>query len=441
MKSKVILSIIFSMLFFSSCSRDSNLNSPGDTNKMGGLLLKIDKENAPSNVSTVVAKLIRSGFQTITSTMNLQSDSSASLELNNIVIGTWNLLVEALNQQNVVVYRGEAQVTVLENNVSNVSLVLNPVSSGVGSISISVTWGDGGTIPPSTWNDYLNNPILSPVTPLESYGVAQSYVTIINNSYKMYYTGVLAAARKNILMAESPNGINWTRNNTSAIIEPGPSTSWDGLAVHAGPIINIDGQYRMYYTGFANAYGQWGIGIAISNDGLTWTKQVEPVLLGNPNGWDYQIAAWSIQKIGSLYYLYYGGKAANSYNSVMKIGIATSSDGISWNRLNSNPVLSPTYSWEMAGIYQPSVIKDGDLYRMVYGVSASTGFGMAVSNDGINWEKVGNTQIFTTQNTTNVWATDIAYPCLVKVDNEYRIYYSGTKTNIYKIGFTRKPFN
>ncbi|MBX2975145.1 MAG: hypothetical protein KF721_03355 [Ignavibacteriaceae bacterium] len=437
MKYKIIFSILFSILLFSSCSRDSNINSPSDSDKLGGLLLKIDKENAPSNVAVVTAKLSRTGFQTITSSMNILSDSSASLQLSNIVVGTWNLTVEALNLQNVVVYRGVTQVNVLENLVSNISLVLNPVSSGMGSISITVTWGNSNPTPPSEWIDYQNNPLLSPQNSFETYGVAQSYVTEINNSFMMYYTGVLEGARKNILLAQSSDGISWTRHSNTPIIEP-TANSWDGLAVHAGPIINVDGQYRMYYSGYASSSGQWGIGLAYSNDGITWTKQLEPVILGIPNSWDYQIAAWSIQKIGNVYYLYYGGKSSNS---VMKIGIATSSDGLIWTRLNSNPILSPTQSWETSGVYQPSVIKDGEIYKMVYFNGASTCFGMATSTNGVDWTKNINNPIFTTQNTINNWATDIAYPCVIKVGTEYRIYYSGTKNTTYKIGMTRKPIN
>lgn len=437
MKYKIVFSILFSILLFSSCSRDSNINSPSDSDKLGGLLLKIDKENAPSNVAVVTAKLSRTGFQTITSSMNILSDSSASLQLSNILVGTWNLTVEALNLQNVVVYRGVTQVNVLENLVSNISLVLNPVSSGMGSISITVTWGNSNPPTSSEWIDYQNNPLLSPQNSFETFGVAQSYVTEINNSFMMYYTGVLEGARKNVLLALSSDGISWTRHSNTPIIEP-TANSWDALAVHAGPIINVDGQYRMYYSGYASPSGQWGIGLAYSSDGITWRKQLEPVILGTPNSWDFQIAAWSIQKIGNVYYIYYGGKSSNS---VMKIGIATSSDGLIWTRLNSNPILSPTQSWETSGVYQPSVIKDGEVYKMVYFNGASTGFGMATSTNGVDWTKNINNPIFTTQNTVNNWATDIAYPCVIKVGTEYRIYYSGTKNTIYKIGMTRKPIN
>ena len=65
-------------------------------------------------------------------------------------------------------------------------------------------------------------------------------------------------------------------------------------------------------------------------------------------------------------------------------------------------------------------------------------FGMATSGDGKNWTKLSYNPIFKAQNTHRDWAiSDIAYPCFIKVDNEYRIYYSGWNLGKYKIGLTK----
>ncbi|MFA6026074.1 MAG: hypothetical protein WC727_06490, partial [Ignavibacteriaceae bacterium] len=57
----------------------------------GGLLFKIDKENAPKNVVLVEAILSRTDFDTLKASLNLINDTSADLSLNNIPTGTWQL--------------------------------------------------------------------------------------------------------------------------------------------------------------------------------------------------------------------------------------------------------------------------------------------------------------------------------------------------------------
>ncbi|MDP2364054.1 MAG: hypothetical protein Q8M94_09825, partial [Ignavibacteria bacterium] len=100
--------------------------------------------------------------------------------------------------------------------------------------------------------------------------------------------------------------------------------------------------------------------------------------------------------------------------------------------------------WELNGVLDGSVIMDNGTLKMVYMNSNASGFGIATSTDGLNWVKANSNPFFTNTNTANNWAhNDIAYPNFIKVNNEYRIYYSGIGDNsiIYKIGFMRKQVN
>jgi predicted GH43/DUF377 family glycosyl hydrolase len=73
------------------------------------------------------------------------------------------------------------------------------------------------------------------------------------------------------------------------------------------------------------------------------------------------------------------------------MGHAFSPDGIHWTKSSPNPVLDlgPSGSWDDSHVEDPSVIKDGDLYKMWYagydGIIYRIGY--ATSNDGISWEK------------------------------------------------------
>jgi predicted GH43/DUF377 family glycosyl hydrolase len=145
--------------------------------------------------------------------------------------------------------------------------------------------------------------------------------------------------------------------------------------------------------------------------------------------------------VNNTYYLYYSGRNLPNY----KIGLATSSDGIHWTKYSGNPILVPTEPWESTGTFYPSVIIDNGIFKMVYSnANPNNALGMATSNDGIHWSKNISNPIFEMQNTSNNWGIGgISYPCFMKINNEYRIYYSGRLPNsaIYKIGFFSQAIN
>ncbi len=72
---KIIWLFLISLLLL-SCNYQSN---PIETKINGKLLLKIDRANAPSSVTLVTATLSREGFSNISTTLNLQSDSTADI--------------------------------------------------------------------------------------------------------------------------------------------------------------------------------------------------------------------------------------------------------------------------------------------------------------------------------------------------------------------------
>jgi predicted GH43/DUF377 family glycosyl hydrolase len=154
------------------------------------------------------------------------------------------------------------------------------------------------------------------------------------------------------------------------------------------------------------------------------------------SGWEYQIAPSSIIRINGTYYLYYYGRNL----PYLKIGLATSPDGINWTKYSGNPILTYTQTWEGTGVYSASVYEKNGQYEMIYMNSLGTGFGKATSSDGINWQKDESNPFFTKEQTHNNWADyKIAYPYFIRVNNHDRIYYTGfSNTGPYRIGFVSK---
>jgi predicted GH43/DUF377 family glycosyl hydrolase len=436
-----IIPLLLTITFFSCDSTD--MTAPPSVSEKGYIYLKIDKENAPQSVVQIIATLSREGYPVLSESLNLLSDSTAEISFQNLAAGIWHLTVEALNDSGIVIFFGETDVNVVAGMITHINLVLQPVSGGVGGIYLFVTWGS--MIPPTTsqWTDFINNPLIDYAkTSFDYKGVMQPQIFYDNNQYRMWFTGVVNNGIKFVLSAVSNDGINWRRESNYPVIFPGPYQHWDSWAVHAGPVIKENNVYRMYYSGWDDAMKKWHIGLAFSSDGINWLKHPFPIMYAG-EGWEFQIIPSSIIKVNDIYYLYYYGRNYPSYN----IGLAFSNDGINWVRYGGNPILTPTRAWEGTGVMHPSVIRDGNNFKMVYGnaLGEIAAFGMATSTDGKNWVKLNSNPIFTKNHTASNWAKgDIAYPHYIKVGNEERIYYSGASedsSNIYKIGVTIKKIN
>ena len=421
------LPILFVIL---SCNTNENITSPSSDSNKGGLILKIDRESAPDGVIVVEAILTNSELDTLTDDLNLLTDSDAEILLEDVAVGKWNLIVNAKDSLGVVLYTGETEVNVLAGLISEVYLVLEPTGEGTGSIYIYVTWGN--TL--SHWNDYPGNPILSTSGNYwDNNYVSQPKVLLDDGTYRMYYTTQGSAYSGYIALAFSNDGIAWQTSSNNPVLSPGPAGTWDDMAVAAATVIKDDDGYKMYYHGWSDPWGYWNIGLAISTDGVNWEKYPEPVLYAE-DGWEFHLAPSCVIKNDGLYYLYY----SEMNTPYLRISLATSIDGIHWNKNSSNPILVADKSWENTGVYYPTVYKQDDQFIMFYMNNSGTGFGKATSTDGVNWTKDNKNPFFTVEDTHNNWANNkIAYPNFVRVNDKYRIYYSGYSDydSQFKIGF------
>ena len=63
---------------------------------------------------------------------------------------------------------------------------------------------------------------------------------------------------------------------------------------------------------------------------------------------------------------------------------------------------------------------------MVYMDATGSGFGIATSKDGKNWVKSNNNPVFTSKNTFQQWSYGVYYPFIRKIDNKYKLFYTGS---------------
>jgi|SRR3989344_2754013 len=97
-------------------------------------------------------------------------------------------------------------------------------------------------------------------------------------------------------------------------------------------------------------------------------------------------------------------------------------------RHNANPILSPSpnYPWEAAGVLNPGVVRTDQGVLMLYRAVAErknyiSRLGLAVSEDGVHFERAQNEPVFGPKEIFDRWGTED--PRITRIDNEFYITY------------------
>jgi predicted GH43/DUF377 family glycosyl hydrolase len=239
-----------------------------------------------------------------------------------------------------------------------------------------------------SWTKYPENPLIQGDRSSSwAQLIGDPFVMKDNSVYKMWYGAyneVTDICR--IGYATSEDGINWIQYPTP-VVPVGPDGSWDDVNAETPTVIkNADGTYELWYSGTGAHVSEWlkdgepnfevfhKIGHATSEDGINWIKDPKnPVMdidTENQDKWDWlAVADPSVIKEGNVYKMWYTGASLNKDDKIiLQIGYATSTDGINWERYEGNPVLplGKEGSWDAGSVMQPSVFFDGEKYIMLY---------------------------------------------------------------------------
>jgi predicted GH43/DUF377 family glycosyl hydrolase len=205
------------------------------------------------------------------------------------------------------------------------------------------------------------------------------------------------------------------------IFGPGPEGWWDSLSVSSPQVLREeDGAWKMWYYGRdrhwnrAIAGSDGRTGLAISADGVHWERVRGPLTMGavlepstNPERFDTShVGATCVLKLDGLYWMWYlgGDWSTTTWDGVDRIGIpyhigcAISRDGRQWTKLVGPyrgavlPLGGPGAFDELSATYARVVRLAHDEWRLYYhGLHPTRGarIGLAVSGDGLHWEKRG----------------------------------------------------
>jgi len=230
-------------------------------------------------------------------------------------------------------------------------------------------------------------------------------------------------------LAFSPDGeMNWVETGTP-ILTNGDAGKFDHDSVGGPALLKVNSTWYLYYSGNTGGSFD-GIGVATSDNiagPYTRLNSGNPVLSLSPSGWDsfgmYLGDVW-VQN-GVWYLLYEGWSTVTPYWN-FRIGLATSNDGLTWTKAPENPVIDVTNgSWDATVLGNPSVIVDNGLTYCFYDGQASTEWaygkcGLATSTDNIHWVKATN-YLFDPANTPGDRAE--CAPQVCKVGDHYNCYY------------------
>ncbi len=117
-------------------------------------------------------------------------------------------------------------------------------------------------------------------------GVADPYVIERNGELYMYYLGMDRARRQRLGVARSRDGIAWKKLISNPIMELGPSGAFDEVGLGEPAVWSSGGSYWMLYTGRARGEKR-RIGLAKSTDGVSWTRQ--DLIIEGQSDWDREV--------------------------------------------------------------------------------------------------------------------------------------------------------
>lgn len=179
------------------------------------------------------------------------------------------------------------------------------------------------------------------------------------------------------------------------VLSPGNPGDWDCSDVLNPSVVFLDHQFWNFYSGFDGK--TWYTGLATSPDGTSWNRRGR-VLAPESSGWDRGYIAANgaaIWRHGEFLYWYEAG----DHEGVKRIGLARSPDGLHF-RKEPNPVLDtgPYQSWDERAVADPYVIEAGEWLYMYYlgqdrAVPPRQRIGLARSRDGISWQKLRSNPI------------------------------------------------
>jgi len=223
------------------------------------------------------------------------------------------------------------------------------------------------------------------------------------------------------------------------ILTMGDTGTFDQFGVMPGAVLKVGDEVWLFYVGWVRSQGvpyNHAIGLAISDDeGFEFRRLGRGPILGRTPKEPFLQNSPYVFIQGELFHMWYSSgiewiEHEGRMESIYVLMHATSSDGIQWNR-ESSPCVSGVVESECQT--NPSVIEIDNRFHMWFCYRCGLDFrnaergyriGYAWSEDLINWHRDDDRGALTPSR--EGWDSQmVCYPCVVKVNGNIYMFYSG----------------
>lgn len=258
------------------------------------------------------------------------------------------------------------------------------------------------------------------------------------------YSGYVHLNRKNLfeILEISPK----------PILELGKLGTFDEFGTYPVSVIKDADHYKVYYAGWTRCESvpfNVAIGMGISQDGgKSFTKIGEGPAISYSLDEPFILSGPKIRKYDNLWYLFYiagrkwiidNGKPEPIY----KIRMATSTDGLNWDKLNKDIIVNKLDENEAQA--SPDVFFKNNKYHMFFCYRHSTNYrgkengyriGYASSIDLINWERE-DSKVGIDVSEEGWDAEMISYPHVFELDGDIYMFYLGNGVGRFGFGLAK----
>ncbi len=307
--------------------------------------------------------------------------------------------------------------------------------------------------------------------------------------------GAAAASAK----ADSTGG--WVKSPKNPMLRLGPPEAFDSQNLFGPAIAKDGGKFHLFYCGGPSGPKNGGelvryqLGLALSDDGETWTKTGRPLLpLGARDDFHATPAllrdpAGNLLKPDGVWHLVFCGnraddvehatsrdglnwekdprspifKAAYSPNLVQTEGelrmyyihkpklpdgktgpwevhLATGKDLYSLKPHPANPLLTVSQPWEKGALFYPYVLREKETWVMFYAAywqdhpssKSATAIGLATSRDGVRWTRHAANPVLTPTPGSAYDSIYTSSQAVLRDGDGYKLYYGGRVDMVHK---------
>lgn len=290
-------------------------------------------------------------------------------------------------------------------------------------ILLTVTFGFAG----ESWEVYSEvNPLISLGTSpvFDSEDAYDCSVIKYKNTYHMWYRGQSDTQNNQIGYATSNNGEYWIKQNSGNSVISFPLGAGD--AQYPRVVVDENGELRIYYRKEDNTNDEGTLWTAKSIDGINWLENKE--IMSDIKTIGFLAPLYDNNK----YHLWYQNEADE------KIYYAVSDGGENFSSpVMINLDAGGADTWENSSIGLGCIIKISEGFQMYYMGNAHCddmdrcfcAIGVATSANGITWNKYSDNPVFY-NGTLGISNSSATFPWVIIDDNYNKLYFSSNSDDI-----------